>query len=214
VSALIPVAWMLIPAVALIASSVVVAVYTPRYLAMCAPAIALLIAAPIDALLGSPRRASAPLAVVALLAIVALIAPVWTAQRGPYAKNYSDWAQISAKLAANARPGDAVAFDDSTRPSRRTRLALHSYPAGFKGLIDVTLKTPYADTSSWYDATYTLAQAQALGRLSTVTRIWVVEYAVPGHVDQTGLATLKAAGFRVTATIRNHRSEIVGLERG
>ena len=214
VSALIPVAWMLIPAVALIASSVVVAVYTPRYLAMCAPAIALLIAVPIDAILGSSRRASAPLAVAALLAVVALIAPVWVAQRGPYAKNYSDWAQISAKLAANARPGDAVAFDDSTRPSRRTRLALHSYPAGFKGLIDVTLKTPYTDTSSWYDATYTLAQAQALGRLSAVTRIWVVEYAVPGHVDQTGLATLKAGGFRVTATIRNHRSEIVRLERG
>ncbi len=213
-TALLPVAWMLVPAVALIGSSAVIAVYTPRYLAMCAPAVALVLALPLDALLGARWRAAPATAVLALLAVVALIAPVWVAQRGPYAKNDSDWAVISAELGARAKAGDAVAFDDSSWPSRRTRLALHTYPAGFVGLNDVTLKTPYADTTNWYDATYSLAQAQALGRLDGVSRIWLVEYAVPGHVDQAGIATLTTAGFRQVTTIRNHRSEIIEFVRG
>ncbi|MEP6844239.1 MAG: hypothetical protein ABJA11_11995 [Pseudolysinimonas sp.] len=205
--------WLLVPSITLIAGSAVVAVYTPRYLAMCAPAVALLAALPLDALLAAHRRPLTGAAGLALLAIVALIAPVWAQQRTPYSKNNSDWAVISAELGANARAGDAVAFDDSVRPSRRTRLALRTYPAGFAGLDDVTLKTPWYDTATWYDATYTLSQARALGRLAGVQHIWLVEYALPGHVDSGGMAAAVAAGFAEVRTIRNHRSVIIEFER-
>lgn len=213
-TALLPVAWMLLPSVTLIAGSAAIAVYTPRYLAMCTPAVAFLAALPLDALLAERRRALTGIAGIALLAVIVLIAPTWAQQRTPYAKNNSDWAVISAELGAHAHAGDAVAFDDTVRPSRRTRLALRTYPAGFAGLDDVTLETPWYDTTNWYDATYTLGQAQALGRLDGVTRLWLVEYALPGHVDTDGIATASAAGFREAATISTHRSSIIEFTRG
>lgn len=212
--ALIPVLWMLVPGIALIAASPVISVYTPRYLAMCAPAVALLIAWPVDVLLRSAKPLPVAAGLVAIGALLASIVPVWSAQRTPYAKNDSDWSAISAVMAAHASPGDAVAFDDATWPSRRTRLALRTYPAGFAGLRDVTLRTPYFDTTRWYDASYTLAQASSLHRLDGVTRLWLIEYAIPGHVDTTGIRAARADGFHELRAIRLHRSEIIELVRG
>ena len=215
---LLPLAWMLVPIVVLLASSAVLAVFTPRYLAMCAPAVALLAAAPLDALIGRSLRTRrigpGALAVVALLGVLALIAPVWSAQRTPYAKNSSDWAAISAEMSVLARPGDAVAFDDTVRPSRRTRLALRTYPAGFVGLRDITLKAPFTASTTWYDQTYTLDEARELGRLDGVTRVWVVEYALPGTVDDADVASLKMAGFHQASSVRLHRSAILEFVRG
>ena len=217
---LLPVAWLLIPPGLLLAASVVVAVFTPRYLAMSAPAVALLVAIPLDALVtvgyrssGGPRRLAAPAAWLVLAGLLAVTAPTWAEQRTPFAKNNSDWAQISAELGRLAQPGDAVAFDDATRPSRRPRLALRTYPAGFSGLVDVTLKTPYPLAPSWYDETYTLAEAHALGRLNAVTRIWLVEYAEPGVVDRDGVTTLTAMGFHRSRSVSTHRSEILEYVR-
>jgi mannosyltransferase len=208
--ALLPIVWMLVPTVFLLAFSAFIAVYTPRYLAMCAPAVALLMATPIDVLAASRRRAEAA---VALAFVLALVAPVWLTQRGPNAKNNSDWAQISATLGARAKPGDAVAFDDSVRPSRRTRLALRTYPAGFTGLEDPTLEIPFWENDTWYDRTYTLAKANSLGRLDEVSRIWLVEYAIAGKADTDGTATLLDAGFHLAATIPGHRSLILEYVR-
>jgi mannosyltransferase len=216
--ALLPLAWMLVPTVALIAGSALVAVFTPRYLAMCAPAVALLAAAPLDVLVGRALRiqriAPAALAALALLTVLALIAPVWAAQRQPYAKNNSDWAEISSQMTLLARPGDAVAFDDSVRPSRRTRLALRTYPAGFVGLRDITLKASFASSSTWYDQTYALADARRLGRLDGLSRVWLVEYALPGKIDDGGIATLEGAGFHPARSVQLHRSVILEFVRG
>lgn len=214
-SALVPLAWMLVPSIVLIGGSAVVAVYTPRYLAMCAPAIALLAVLPLEALFAGGRPARMLLAGTAMIGIVALVAPTWAQQRTPYAKNDSDWAVISADIGARAHPGDAVAFDDTVRPSRRTRLALRTYPAGFAGLKDVTLRTPWTANTTWYDATMTLAQASALGRLRGVDRLWVVDYALPGDTSRPpGAAAAVAAGFHLVSTIRTHRSVILEFERG
>ena len=207
---LLPLIWMLLPTVFLLAFSAFIAVYTPRYLAMCAPAIALLIAVPVDALAGSRRRTESA---ISLAVVVALVAPVWVSQRQPNAKNDSDWAQISTTMGRLGRPGDAVAFDDSVRPSRRTRLALRTYPKGFEGLLDPTLETPFWANDTWYDATYTLAQARARGRLAGVTRIWLIEYAISGKADTDGTAALEAAGFREVRRVDEHRSAIIEFER-
>lgn len=205
-ASLLPLFWMLIPAAFLLTFSVFIAVYTPRYLAMCAPAIALLIAWPLDELARRRRRLES---LLALAIVLALVAPVWLAQRGPYAKNDSDWAQIGAVIAARAQPGDAVAFDDSVRPSRRPRLAMRTYPQDFAGLLDPTLETPYWRNVTWYDSTLTLARAEATGRLAGITRIWLVEYATAGAADSNGTAALKAAGFHQVTTVHEYRSAIL-----
>lgn len=211
-AALVPVAWMLVPTIALIGSSTLIADYTPRYLAMCAPAAGMLMAVPLDAL--ARLRRWRWVTGVGLVAVLAATIPVWVAQRGPYAKNESDWAAISALMATHARPGDAVAFDDSVRPSRKPRLALGTYPAGFRGLTDPTLKTPFTSSPTWYDKVYSLPQAEALGRLDGVTTLWMVEYATPGHTDDYGVSTLVAAGFHQVAVLRTHRSAILEFTRG
>lgn len=212
VSALVPVAWLLVPTAVLIGSSTAIADYTPRYLAMCAPAAGLVMALPLEAL--AERRRGGWLSLVGLLAIVAVSAPVWVLQRGPYAKNQSDWAVISQEVATHARPGDAVVFDDSVRPSRKPRLALGTYPQGFRGLRDPTLKTPFTSSPTWYDQVFSVAEAQALGRFDGISTVWLVEYATPGHTDRYGISTLQAAGFSERATIRTHRSAILEFSRG
>ena len=139
--------------------------------------------------------------------------PNWLEQRGPYGKNSSDWAVISSEVGANARPGDAIDFDDSSRPSRCTRLAMRTYPAGFTGLKDVTLKTPYYLNYTWHDSDYSIAAANALGRLSGVTTLWLIEYSTPTHTDSAGISELHALGFTQGQTIRTHRSLIVQFQR-
>lgn len=200
--------WLFLPSLLLIASHFLVPDFTARYLSMCAPGAALVLATVIVRL---ARRPLLPAAVA--LALVAAAGPSWIQQRGPYAKNDSDWSQISATLAHRAHAGDAVAFDESVRPSRRTRLAMRTYPAGFAGLADPTIHIPYYDNTTWYDRDYTIAQAIALGRFDGVHRVWVIEYATAAHADSYGLADLALAGFVTHSVVRGHRSEIVELTR-
>jgi mannosyltransferase len=147
-----------------------------------------------------------------LLTVVATV-PIYLSQRTPYAKNGSDWAEVSSTIGSHAHAGDAIVFDDGARPSRRPRLALHTYPAGFAGLKDVTLKTPYQHSSTWYDRTYTVPAAEKLGRFNTVSRVWLVEYVTSGKSDTYGLSDIKSMGFTVTATYKTHSSLILELVR-
>lgn len=203
------VSWLFIPTLVLFLSHFLVPDFTARYLSMCAPAAALLIAA------GIARFAqfrTLPI-VLAGAVILAAVVPDWVQQRGPYGKNNSDWEVISSEMAANAHPGDAVAFDDSTRPSRRTRLAMRTYPAGFAGLKDVTVKTPYFAGTSWHDTDYSIATSAVLGRLSGVNTVWLIDYATPTHTDTSGMADLHALGFTQTLTTHTHRSVIREFSR-
>ncbi len=206
---LVAASWLLVPSLLLIGSQFVLYDFTARYLAFCAPAAAILMALGLDAL--SMRRRL--LLTAGVLAVVALAVPVYLSQRQPYSKNNSDWANISAALASNASKGDAVVFDETVRPSRRPRLAMHTYPAGFAGLRDVTLKVPYQQNNTWYDVPYTVKQALALGRFDTVSRIWLVEYSHSGKPDTYGLSDLQAAGFHVVRRIDEHSSAIYELTR-
>ncbi|MEO6944334.1 MAG: glycosyltransferase family 39 protein [Lacisediminihabitans sp.] len=202
-------AWLVVPSVLLIGSHFIVPDFTARYLSMCAPAAAVLMAIGV---LGIVQRKTIPLILICA-AIVAAALPGWLQQRSPYAKNNSDWAVISSEIGSRAHAGDAVAFDDSTRPSRRTRLAMRTYPAGFRGLDDVTLKTPYFADATWHDSTYSIAAAKTLGRMSGVKTIWLVEYATPTHTDTAGTAELRALGFTQVLGIHTHRSVILRFVR-
>jgi mannosyltransferase len=201
--------WLLAPSAILVGSQFLVADFTARYLSYCAPAAALLIACGIERISTRRRWVTA----VAVAVVIGVAAPAYLAQRGPYSKNDSDWAEISATIGANAHPGDAVAFDESVRPSRRPRLALRTYPAGFAGLDDVMLETPYYRNTSWPDRAYSLAKTASLGRLDTVNTLWLVEYATPTHIDAYGTSTLRRLGFTQTAEYRTHRGVIYRFTR-
>ncbi|TFC00989.1 hypothetical protein E3O42_10880 [Cryobacterium adonitolivorans] len=196
--------WLLVPAVLLIGGSSLVPVYTARYLSYCAPAASLLMAIGLDWVTQRRPRAMA----AGLLVIVLCATPAWLAQRQPIAKNNSDFAQTSAIIAAHAVPGDAIAFDESVRPSRRPRLALHLYPTAFVGLNDVTLQVPYQEGTSWHDLAYSLSDAATLGRFDGVHRLWLIERSNGGTPDTYGQATLAALGYTAVHRHYTHRSVI------
>ncbi|WP_308466806.1 glycosyltransferase family 39 protein [Rathayibacter soli] len=208
--------WLFIPAALLIALGSFVPAFTPRYLTFCAPAAAVLIACGISRLAAYrwvPHRRHTRAAVIATMVVLAAFVPAYLVQRGPYAMNDSDWAQISATVGAHAVPGDGVLFDQSAPQSQRPELALRSYPAGFTGVNNVLLATPYTRNTSWADTMDSVPQAVARGRFAGVSRVWVVEYATPTRTDTWGLADLHALGFTKAAHYRTFRSEIIELTR-
>lgn len=202
--AVVALCWLLIPSVILIGVHFVVPVFTARYLSYCAPAAAILIVCALGWLARGRRWALA----LGVALVVAAALPSYLSQRTPYAKNNSDWAVISAIVGAHAQPGDAIAFDEGVRPSRRPRLALHTYPQGFVNVRDVTLKLPFAENTGWSDTAYSVAAAAARGRLNGVHRLWLVEYATPTHVDGYDVAAVHSLGFVESARFTTHRSVI------
>ncbi|RKR76657.1 glycosyltransferase family 39 protein [Frondihabitans australicus] len=233
---LVGVVWFVGPLILLLVGNLAIADYSPRYLSYSAAGGALLMAlglarlADVAALglhrasalgagagLTSLGRRSARWFVVfgvASALVLALEAPVYAATRTPNAKNNSDWQQISEVIGKHAAAGEGVVFDDTVRPSRRTRLAMETYPAGFTGLTDLTIKTPVAAGDTWHDTAYSVDQALALGRFDGVRTVWLIDYAVGGKSDDHSLAALEAAGYRVVTTYSTHRSAIVELTRG
>ena len=201
--------WLLVPTLSLMTGEIFWAGFTARYASYSAPAAALLMASGL-AWLGGRRRWS--LAAGTLVVVLASV-PIYASQREPYAKNQSDWADIRVVLRERAAVGDAVAFDEGVRPSRRPRLALHTYPAGFDGLLDVTLRAPYWQNSTWYDRTYSMEEAAARGRLNGVRRLWLVEYASPTSTDTYGIRALESLGLVKSAEFTTHRSVIYEFTR-
>lgn len=207
-------AWLFVPLVILAASNFAVADFSPRYLSYSAPAAGILIATGIVRTAGllapsGRRRRGRSLVVVGIVVVAGLALPGYVAQRTPYAKNDTGWQSISQVVGAHAAPGDAVAFDESTRSWQRPRLALTTYPKGFAGLRDVTLETSFVDADWWSSSAFSIDDAIAKGRFDGVRRIWMVEY----RSDDYGLAELRAHGFREIASYDAHGARVVGLAR-
>jgi len=203
--------WLLLPTVILIALQPIVPDFTARYVSFCAPAVALLVACGIDDLLRWRWWAG----VVASVLVLALSVPLYVGQRTLYAKNGSDFAEVSAAVGANAHHGDAVVFDEAAPPSKRPRLALHTYPAGFADTADVTLAVPFAKNTTWRDSAYSVRRAAALGRFAGIDRVWLIEYAAtPSSPDGYGVTDLTVLGFHETSTrITTHHALVALYER-
>jgi mannosyltransferase len=201
--------WLFVPGVLLLVTNLFMSDFTGRYLSMSAPGAALLIAAAVRSLAGRRRLVAA----VLTLAVLAVSVPAYLSQRTPYAKNGSDWAEVSKTVGEHAASGEAIVFDEAAKTSRNPRLALHTYPAGFRGLHDVTLSLPYTDSVTWRDDTYSVAEALAKGRFDGYRTVWVVEYAAGGTADTYGLSDLEHAGYSVHATYSTHSSRIYELTR-
>lgn len=200
--------WLVLPTLALLAINLVTPSYNLRYLALSAPAAALVIALGIDAL------RLRVLIVVATVATLALAAPSDIGDRGPFANDHgSDWRPTSQWIGTHSTRGDAVVFDDSVRPSRRPRLALRTYPAGFEGLKDVELVTPYYDTAGLWDQTAALDTVTA--KLSGVERVLLVELeGSPDEVNKVDLATLQGLGYTLRDRHVVYRTVVYTLTRG
>ncbi|MHB1172901.1 MAG: glycosyltransferase family 39 protein [Lacisediminihabitans sp.] len=200
-------AWLVLPTLLLETGNALIApMYSTRYLSFSAPAAALLVAVGISTLSRNWMRATA---IVLLLGVAA---PNYLSQRGPYAKDGgSDWKQLSAVIGLYARPGDAIVFDNAVNPSQRPRLAMHLYPADYRGLDDIALVIPYAETSSLRDVVAPLHEVT--GKLATVSTVWAVEMTPVGSQAPPDVVTLKQLGFRVLRELPIHRTTVYELSR-
>lgn len=221
-------AWLVVPMGMLLASNAVIADFTSRYGAFAAPSVAVAMALGLRRVTGlrritglrrvtgprrTPRAVRMTLAGLAVVAFVVAIAPVWASQRGPYAQDQSDWTDIAATVSHDAVRGEGIVFDEAARPSRSPRLAMDTDPAPFRGLRDVTLRTPYQRSPLWYGDAYSIPRAAALGRFDGVSRVWLVETAYGAEPSTWGRRSLQRLGYRLVRGIRLHSSELLLYRR-
>ncbi len=173
--------WLVLPPLILLAVSLVKPVYVERYVVFCQPALALLCAAGLAwiarLVAASPvgRRTPAlawatPAVILAVLA-VALIGPQ-RAVRLTSARP-DNLRGVSAVVAANERPGDAVFYLPS-----EARVVSMAYPAPFLKLRDLALKkSPVASDSLTGTQVWAPVLAKRFAGPPAVHRVWVVQWA-------------------------------------
>lgn len=206
-------AWLALPTTILLTGNAALSpMYNVRYLSFCVPAAAILIALGAEILgarLARPAQHVLPIALIAVLVIACL--PVYTSQRTPWAKDGgSDWRAVAAYVSANATTGDAVIFDQTTKPSRDPRIMLSLYPSDFAGLRDVALAVPYAERTHLWDAVISNADAVAADR--TLTSVWAME--LPAAAGQpTDITMLLHHGFTLDTAQRINRTTVYHLTK-
>jgi mannosyltransferase len=220
-------AWLVIPTAVLLAVDAWISpTYNVRYLSFSTPAAALLIALGAVALarlvaravarLRSPHVASRHLvtALVVSLTVVLLTAiavPGYLLQRGPFAKDLgSDWRQTADYLHSVAAPGDAVVFDETTKPSRRPELAYRLYPEQFAGLSAPEVLTPYYERAAIWDRMAPLADIRS--ELLSAPSVWAIELPNAGDTPED-VEDLTAHGYAVVSTHLVNRLVVYQLQR-
>ncbi|GAA2982188.1 mannosyltransferase [Microbacterium terrae] len=179
-------AWMVIPPVLLVGVSLIAEpLYSPQYLTMCAPAVALLAALGISSI----GRRWIALTLVAVLVATAVL-PYVHARTGN--SHGADWNEVANVLRQEAANGDAVIVESD--PWDQPHILFDLYPDETDGLRDITLTGRYNPVALWGDR----STPEDLKIGADVRRIWVVSR---GQGTGEWEATLEAGGFSAVRTV-------------
>lgn len=195
-----------VPTAILVLASFVMPLYTPRYLAMCLPFVALAIGAAIDRL---PSRLPVALA---LLVLASLAVPQVIQQRQPEAREVTDWSAVAGWI-ADDRGTDATAIiygNVAGHPIATTRVIAYSYPAAFEGTIDVTLDTPAFETGELWETRHRLEDT--VYRTANADVTYLVTSTTRNRVPAATLV-MQDAGWRATETRGFSNLTVVKFER-
>jgi mannosyltransferase len=193
--------WLALPPLILLAVSLVHPAYVERYIIFCLPALALLSAAGLAWLARlvagtagrhAPRFAWVPSAVLAAALAAALAGPQQSIRLT--SARPDNLRAVSAVVAANERPGDAVIYI----PSEALVVSM-AYPAPFSRLRDLALaRSPVASGTL---TGVTVHPSAVPGRFAGVRRVWLVSWSgkpVASQASTTGRAELAlVAGMRL-----------------
>ena len=174
------VAWLVIPtALIVIWSALVHPIYTPRYLAFTAPAMALILGVCTAAVAAKPWATAA---LVSLFAVAA--APNYVrAQRNPYAKYGMDYSQVADLITAKAAPGDCLLVNDTvTFMPAPMRPLMAARPDAYRKLVDLTLWQRATDRNDVFDTN--LIPEVVARPLSHCGVVWIItqaDKAMPAH---------------------------------
>jgi mannosyltransferase len=203
---------LLVPTLSLLAATeFYLPIYTPRYLTMGLPFVALIIGVAIAA--GSTalvRALHVPIkhefrwmslaAGLACVLLATLAVPQIIEQRQPEAKQDSSWSQV-AELIAAEREADGPDVTTAIvwggvqfHPIATARVIAYSYPEAFEGTVDVTLDTPAGETGRLWETTRPLGDS--LDRLDDADVVYIIaSFARDIRADATEI--LLDAGWRV-----------------
>jgi mannosyltransferase len=185
-------------------------IYTPRYLSMSLPFVALLMAV---ALARLPGRVAPAIAIVAL---GALAVPHVIDQRQPLAKESSSWSQVADFIAAErteAGPDSTTAIiygGVQFHPTATSRVIAYSYPDAFAGTIDVTLATPAAETGQLWETRSPLSNS--IDRLDDADAAYLIT-SVSRDQRAATTRTMGAIGWEVTDSWNFSKVRILKYER-
>jgi len=215
---LLGVAWLVVPTALVLVSNEISPMYNTRYLSFSTPAAALLVAFGVVALTRILVRAASSRRIrvsavavlgVAVIALGALAVPDYLRDRGPFAKDGgSDLRQTAEYLASQAKPGDAVVFDQTPKPSRRPEMAYRLYPQQFAAVTVPELMTPYYRRATIWDRMAPLASIRS--ELAAAPSVWAIELPTAGEVPND-IRDLTSHGYRVVSTHLVHRLEVFQL---
>ncbi len=206
--------WALVPTIGLIAASLVTnPLYSPRYAAFTAPAVALCMGAAVTAV---PTRWSRRAVATVLVVAAALTAPTWAQQRTVAAKDDAAWNEAAAVIVAHRSEEpvgerDAVVFGPLERhPLATSRTIADTYPAAFSGLRDPLLVAPASESAGLWGTQRPLRDIrEEVGAAKVVWLLTAVEPDVRTIVTQA----LTRDGFRRSRTWQRTRTWVVQYVR-
>ncbi|OBI82022.1 glycosyltransferase family 39 protein [Mycobacterium sp. 1245805.9] len=174
------VGWLAIPtALIVLFSALAHPIYTPRYLAFTAPAMALILGVCTAAV---TARAWATAALVTLFAVAAVPNYV-RAQHNPYAKYGMDYSQVADLITAKAAHGDCLLVNDTvTFMPAPMRPLMAARPDAYRKLVDLTLWQRATDRRDVFDTN--LIPEVVARPLSQCGVVWIItqaDPAVPAH---------------------------------
>ena len=213
-------AWIVVPtAITLIYSAISDPFYYPRYLFFTTPAMAILLAICIVAVVRKPRWTA-----VVLIALTAAAAPNYVlSQRQRYAKEGWDYSDAADLISSHAAPGDCLLVDNTVRwlPGP-VRALLAARPAAYRPLVDVGRGVPAPKRESLWDGH--VAAWLITGRLYKCTTLWTItnhNTSLPNHQVGASLSPgwrfgrspayqiPDLVGFHIVERWQLHRTQVV-----
>jgi mannosyltransferase len=190
----IAVPWIVAPTALVIGYSLVATpMYTARYFSFTTPAAALLIGGSIAALM--PRWHQ----IIAIGLIAVIASPVFISQRGPTAKNGTDWQQAASVIQTLAKPGQDIYYGPvRAGGSLSTSKVRDAYPTVLSELHDITLKSTGAQNGTLWDSQWPLTHA--VTQLQKTPLLWVVleHYGAPNPSNLKAVHRIEQAGLHLT----------------
>jgi mannosyltransferase len=201
--------WVVLPTVLVILYSLVAhPMYSGRYFSFTTPAMALIMAAPIARLRVPWMR------VVTIAVLAVLVLPIYVSQRGPTAKNGTDWQQAAAIIQAHAKPGQDIYYGPA-RPG--VKVSIHkvaqAYPAVLSSLHDISLRQTAIQRAEIWGTTWPLTHARAELRRTPV--LWaVIEH--PGFASPASSAQeryIESQGLHLARIWRGSETDVLEFTR-
>jgi len=201
--------WVVVPtALVILLSLVAHPMYTGRYFAFTTPAVALLMGATISRLRVRWMRVGS----IALLAV--LVLPIYLSQRGPTAKNGTDWQQAAAILQSHAKPGQDIYYSPA-RAGVKVSIAKieQAYPAVLSSLHDISLRETPIQLATLWGRDWPLTHAKPL--LRTTPILWaVIEHAgLPSPTSTKQERYIEKQGLHLVHIWRGSQTDVLEFSR-